>query len=186
MNKTGLINSSNPIRLNHDGAMRAISRLLLLALFLLLSLSLLAVFRSDGGGGKNSDSAIISDYFKILPIICQDLVDQGLIKKGHNGLILGFDRLEGLFRDGGVGLMTDRAFQEAEEEEKAAFDFVVAPVMSGIGLVDRVVKNGGMMISPLTTNLLKELHSLSTDYRIVYLRIFDNAVVAIRKPGHLL
>ncbi|KAH6771069.1 hypothetical protein C2S52_015872 [Perilla frutescens var. hirtella] len=198
----GLINCSNPKRLNHDslafikilrhGVVRAITRLLLLASFLLLSFSLLSVFRptaTSSSAATDSDSAVVGDYWKILPIICQDLVDRGLIKKGHNGLILGGggsnNLHEGLFRDGGVGLMTDREFQEAEEEEKAAFDFVLAPFLNGIGLVDRVVKNGGMMISPLTTNLLKELHSLTTDYRIVYLRIFDNAVVAIRKSAHL-
>lgn len=176
------------IKILRSKAVLAKIRLVLLAMFLLLLPALVSMMRSASSSGAlyrpDSDS-VIRNYFKILPILCHDLIDEGLIKKGHKGLIVGagtndIDDDYVFLKDTGVNLMTESGL---EEKKNDVFDFVFAPCFSGIKLIDRVVKNGGMAISPLSNNLLNELHSLN-NYRIVYLRIFKNTVVAMRKANN--
>ncbi|KAI3467899.1 hypothetical protein Pfo_024562 [Paulownia fortunei] len=178
------------IKILRSQAVRAVTRLLFLAMVLLSLTSLVTMIRSGSSSSAlyrpDSDS-VISNYFKILPILCHDLIDEGLIKKGHKGLIVGAGTKDigddyVFLKDTGVHLMTEAGLQEEKVIENDVFDFVFALSFSGIKLIDRAVKNGGMAISPLSNNLLNELHSLN-NYRIVYLRIFKNTVVAMRKAG---
>ncbi|KAK6156796.1 hypothetical protein DH2020_011044 [Rehmannia glutinosa] len=175
------------IKLPDSRALRIISRSLFLAMVLLALPSLGSIIRasSDGPLYEPGAGSGISDGFKILPILLRDLVDEGLIKKGHKGFILGAsvkdieDDFEFL-RDAGIDLLTGADLKHNKVGAHQVFDFIFAPSFNGIQLIDGILKDGGLIISPLGHDPSDELRLLR-NFKIVYLRRFENTVVAMRK-----
>lgn len=177
------------IKLPDSRALRIMSRSLFLAMVLLTLPSLFSMMRASSGASlyepdANSDT---SNEFKILPILLRDLVDEGLIKKGNKGFVLGAsvgdieDDFEFL-RDAGIDLLTGADLQQKNVVEHQVFDFVFATSFQGIQVVDGILKDSGLVISPLGRDPSNGLRLLSS-YKIVYLRRFENTVVAMRKTG---
>lgn len=177
------------IKLPDSRALRIMSRSLFLAMLLLALPSIGSIIRASSNAPlyePDLDLGIYDDDgFKILPILLRDLLDEGLIKKGHKGFVLGPGNsgIEDDFqfvRDAGVDLLTGADLMMM----KKGFDFVFAPSFRGIKLIDGILKDGGLMISPLGLDPSNELRLLR-DFKIVYLRRFENTVVAMRKVAPL-
>lgn len=169
------------IKLPDSRLLRIMSRSLFLAIFLLALPSLITMM-----SGASPDSAIDepvadSDGFKILPVLLRDLLDEGLIKKGHKGFVLGAQATDidpdlEFLKDAGADLLTG----DINAIEHRVFDFVFAPSFRRIQQFDGIVKEDrGLIISPLGHDMLNQL----SNYKIVYLRRFDITVVAMRKTA---
>ncbi|KAL3830635.1 hypothetical protein ACJIZ3_019437 [Penstemon smallii] len=179
------------IKLPDSRVLRIMTRSLFLAMLLLMLPSLISMTRSSSSAALYRPDSPYSNldftkYMKILPILLRDLIDEGLIKKGHKGLIAGAGSVGGdiendfaFLNEAGVHLITEAGVLIQNDE---VFDFVFILGLHEINPIDRSLKNGGMAISSLSnTNPLNELHSVR-NYGIVYLRrIFENTVVAMRK-----
>ncbi|KAL7082526.1 hypothetical protein ACP275_14G104100 [Erythranthe tilingii] len=127
--------------------------------------------------------AAAGDGFKILPILLRDLVEEGLVKKGHRGLVIGATAADmeedfEFLRDAGVDLLTQ---EETKADAHHVFDFVFTRNFNSMEVVDGVLKEDtGLVISPLGRDPSNGLRLLSS-YKIVYLRRFESTVVAMRK-----
>ncbi|XP_073120317.1 uncharacterized protein [Henckelia pumila] len=175
------------IRLPESRVLRIMSRSMFVAMVILTLPTLGSMIRASSNGAlyeKGGDS-VFARGFKILPVLFRDLLDEGLIKKGHKGLILGtgIGEIEDDFeflKDAGIDLLTGVDLQLNKVVENRLFDFVFALSFNGIQVFDGVVRDGGLVISPLSDDHSTELRLLR-NYRIVYLRRFENTVVAMRK-----
>ncbi|PIN17691.1 hypothetical protein CDL12_09654 [Handroanthus impetiginosus] len=174
------------IKLPDSWVLRVMSRSLFLAMFVLILPSICSVMKGSSGSSspyKPDADSDTSNGFKILPILLRDLMEEGLIKKGHKGFVLNAnvgdieDDFEFL-RDAGI----DLHLQQKNVVEHQVFDFVFATSFHGIHLVDGILKDNGLVISTLGHDPSNGLQLLSS-YKIVYLRRFENTVVAMRKTG---
>ncbi|XP_073026824.1 uncharacterized protein [Primulina eburnea] len=175
------------IRLPESRVLRIMSRSMFVAMVILALPTIGSMIRASSNGAlydKGGDS-VIGGGFKILPILFRDLLDEGLIKKGHKGFILGAgmgeteDDLEFL-KDAGIDLFTGFNLQLKKVVENRLFDFVFALSFDVIQVFDGVVKDGGLVISPLGDDYSSKLKFLR-NYKIVYLKRFENTVTAMRK-----
>lgn len=178
------------IRLPESRVLRIMSRSMFVAMVILALPTLGAMIRASSNGAMydKSGDLVNSSEFKILPILFRDLLDEGLIKKDHKGFILGSgpfgmgeteDDLKFL-KDAGIDLFTGVNLQHKKVVENMLFDFAFAFSFNGIQVLDGVVKDGGLVISPLGDDHSTELRLLR-DHKIVYLRRFESTVVAMRK-----
>ncbi|KAK4438113.1 hypothetical protein Salat_0145400 [Sesamum alatum] len=163
------------IKLPDSRALSIISRSLFLAMVLLALPSLGSMIRSASNVplfGPDADLGF-ADGFDVLPILLRDLVEEGLIKKGHKGFVLATSMPETeddfeFLRDAGVDLLTGADLRRKKLGEHQ--------------LIDGVLKDGGLVISPLGPDPVHELRLLR-NFKIVYLRRFENTVIAMRKVG---
>ncbi|GFP99446.1 hypothetical protein PHJA_002088700 [Phtheirospermum japonicum] len=171
------------INLPHSRALRIMSRLVLFAMLLLALSSIYSVLMkaSPNVSLYEHDDSDCGNGFKILPILLRNLVEEGLIKKGHRGFVAGDieDDFEFL-RDAGIDLITGADLKN--EDARQVFDFVFATSFQRVPAVDGLIKVNGLVIAPLGRDPSKGLRLLST-YKIVYLRRFKSTVVAMRKMG---
>ncbi|KAK4401831.1 hypothetical protein Sango_0923800 [Sesamum angolense] len=128
-----------------------------------------------------------ADGFDVLPILLRDLVEEGLIMKGHKGFVLATSMPETeddfkFLKNAGIDLRTGADLRRRKLGERQVFDFVFMPSFHGIQLIDGVLKHGGLVISPLGPDPSSELRLLR-NFKIVYLRRFKNTVIAMRKAG---
>ncbi|CAI9786234.1 unnamed protein product [Fraxinus pennsylvanica] len=188
------------IKLPDLRVMRIISRSLLLAMVLVALLSLGCIRRDSTNEFCEFDADSDINCFKILPILLRDLIDEGLIKKGNRGLILGscIGDIEDdcAFMNGnGIDLAIESDQNQKKLSQDDVFDFVLALNFHEIKLIDGVLKNGGIVIAPLNNDSPKVLQE-QMNYRMVYLRRFENenilyehipdienTLVALRKTG---
>lgn len=173
------------IKLPDSRSLRVISRSLFLATVLLALPSIGSIIGANSYApplyNPDADSELYtSNWIEILPALLRDLMEEGLIRKGHKGFILGsgIRGIEDDLRDAGVDLVAGASAHQV-------FDYICAPSFSGIELMDGVVKDGGLAIAPLGADLSAELRLLR-NFKIVYLRrLGDNTVVAMRKSAAL-
>ncbi|KAL3635334.1 hypothetical protein CASFOL_019881 [Castilleja foliolosa] len=123
--------------------------------------------------------------FKILPTLLRNLVEEGLIKKGHRGFVAGagisdIEDTSEFLRDAGIDLLTGADLKN--EDARQAFDFVFATSFQRVSTVDSLLKDNGLVIAPLGHDPSNGLRLFSS-YKIVYLRRFESTVVAMRKMG---
>ncbi|CAI9770278.1 unnamed protein product [Fraxinus pennsylvanica] len=173
------------IKFPDSRVLRILSRSFFLAMVLLTLFSLGSIMRDSSGAFYESDTGSDVIGFKILPILFGDLVDEGLIKMGHKGLIVGAgagDIEDDLYfsKEIGIDLVTESDLRRKEITQNEMFNFVFALSFRGIKQIDNVLKNNGIVIAPLGNDPSNDLH-LQTNYRIVYLRRYENTVVAMRK-----
>ncbi|XP_073030605.1 uncharacterized protein [Primulina eburnea] len=175
------------IRLPESRVLRIMSRSMFVAMVILALPTLGSMIRASSNGAlyEKGGDLVIDSGFKILPILFRDLLDEGLIKKGHRGLILGagIGEIEDDFeflKDAGIDLLTGVNLHHKKVVENRLFDFVFALSFNGIQVFDGVVKDGGLVISPLGDEHSTELRLLR-NYKIVYLRRLENTVVVMRK-----
>ncbi|XP_051133456.1 uncharacterized protein LOC127253070 [Andrographis paniculata] len=164
------------IKLPDSRALRILSRSLFFAMLLIALPSIASII----GGAWRSDSAIAAG-FQILPIL-RDLMDEGLIKRGHRGFLLGDVEDEHLdnFPIGLIlaGADANRNIAGAGDQE---FDFVYIPSFGGkIEHIEGILKDGGLVISLLGADPSDDLR-LPENFDVVYVRRFENTVVAMRK-----
>ncbi|CAA2965132.1 Hypothetical predicted protein [Olea europaea subsp. europaea] len=175
------------IKLPDARVLRIMSRSFFLAMVLLTLPSLGSIMRASSGALNGSDTGSDVNGFKILPILFRDLVDEGLIKMGHKGLIVGAgagdieDDLDFL-KEMGIYLITESDLRRKKITKNEMFDFVFKLSFSGINQIDGILKNNGIAIAPLGNDPSNDLH-LQTNHKIVYLRRYENTVVAMRKSG---
>lgn len=171
------------IKLPDSRVLQIVSRSLFLAIILLTLPSIGSVLRSSSKAYKvNSDLT----NCKILPVLFRDLADEGLLKRGQKGLIVGSSP-DDLMKDLDFLIDNDKTVvTETNLEEdfipNETFDFVFSFSFSFkyADSVDRVLKNGGIVITKLS-NDPSNLMQRQPNYRIVYLRRFENTMVAMRK-----
>ena len=177
------------IKLPDSRALRIMSRSLFFAIVLLALPSLFSMMRASAGASTFESASISdsSDDFRILPILLRDLVEEGLIRNGNKGFVLGATAADigddfGFLKNSGIDLLTGADLQQKNVVEHQVFDFVFATSLQGIQVVDSMLKENGLVISPLGQDPSTGLRLLST-YKIVYLRRFESTVVAMRKTG---
>ncbi|KAL0287421.1 UNVERIFIED_CONTAM: hypothetical protein Sangu_2691400 [Sesamum angustifolium] len=175
------------IKLPDSRVLRIMSRSLFLAMFLLALPSLCSILRASTGAPSHEPDADLdtANGFKNLPILLRDLVDEGLIKKGHKGFLLeaGVPDIEDdseFLRYAGIDLLSGVDLEHNKVVAHHLFDFVFATSLRRIEKVDGILKESGLVISPLGRDPTDRLRLLSS-YKIVYLRRFENTVVAMRK-----
>ncbi|KAL3843785.1 hypothetical protein ACJIZ3_001188 [Penstemon smallii] len=164
------------IKLPDSRVLRIMSRSLFIAMFILALPSLGSIMSGASVNVVQNPNDADLYGFKILPILLRDLVEEGLIKKGHKGFVLGCTGALDLefLRDSGITLVTG----ELKLVEHQVFDFMFVPKFNKIELITANLKeNDGLIISPLGRDPSKELR----DYKIVYLRRFQNTMVAMKK-----
>ncbi|KAG8368613.1 hypothetical protein BUALT_Bualt15G0063600 [Buddleja alternifolia] len=169
------------IRLPDSRALRIISRSLFLAMILLALPSIGSIIL----GAASSNAPLYqpgASGLKVPSILLRDLVDEGLIRKGHRGLVPNDSEGEFEFmRDAGIDLLTGADLRKKEvNEDRLLFDFVFATSLNGITLIDSVLKDGGLVIYSLGHDSSDELRLLR-NFKIVYLRRFEDTIVAMRK-----
>lgn len=177
------------IKLPDSWLLRVLSRILFLAMIILALSSIGSMLRTSSNGAlfKPSTDSNMANGFKILPLLFHDLLEEGLIKKGHKGFVLGAGNSDNeddfqFLADTGVDLLTGADLQQKNLVEPQVFDFVFLSSFRRIHLFDGVLKEDALVISPLGCDPLTELQLLSS-YKIVYLRRFEITVVAMRKKG---
>lgn len=177
------------IKLPDSRALRIMSRSLFFAMVLLALPSLFSMMRASAGASAYESASIsdASEGFRILPVLLRDLVEEGLIRKGNKGFVLGATVGDighdfGFLKNSGIDLLTGADLQQKNVVEHQVFDFVFATSLQGIQVVDSMIKENGLVISPLGRDPSTGLRLLST-YKIVYLRRFESTVVAMRKTG---
>lgn len=177
------------IRLPDSRILRIMSRSLFLAIFLLTLPSIRSVFRDGLNSIEKSDNGFDPSDLKLLQILFPDLVEEGLLKKGHKGLIVGSgvgENLETFEFWGKYGIELIPHVESNLDDNKSvpneSLDFVFGLNFKSIMPVDRVLKAGGIVITQLGNEPLGLLQRLP-NYRIVYLRRFQNTMVAMRKVG---
>ncbi|XP_073121598.1 uncharacterized protein [Henckelia pumila] len=170
--------------------LRVLSRILFLATIILALSSFGSKLRTSSNGAlfKPDANSDMASGYKILPLLLHDLLEEGLIKKGQKGFVLGAGNFHNeddfqFLEDAGVDLLIGTDLQQKNAVEPQVFDFVFSLSFRRIHLFDGVLKEGGLVISPLDSDPLTELQLLSS-YKIVYLRRFENTVVAMRKKGN--
>jgi len=162
------------IKLPDSRVLRILSRSFFLAMVLLTLPSLGSIMRASSGTLDESDSISEVNGFKILPILFRDLVDEGLIKMGHKGLIVGAgagdieDDLD-FSKEIGIDLVAECDLRRKEITQNEMFNFVFALSFRGINQIDNILKNNGIVIAPLGNDPWNDIH-LQTNYRIVYIR----------------
>ncbi|XP_011088137.1 uncharacterized protein LOC105169445 [Sesamum indicum] len=177
------------IKLPDSRALSIISRSLFLAMVLLALPSLGSMIRAASNAPLFEPDANLgfADGFDVLPILLRDLVEEGLIKKGHKGFVLATSMPETeddfeFLKNAGIDLLTGADLRRRKLGEHQVFDFAFMPSFHGIQLIDGVLKDGGLVISPLDPDPSGELRLLR-NFKIVYLRRFQNTVIAMRKAG---
>lgn len=173
------------IKLPDSRALRIMSRSLFLAMVLFILPSIGSILRSSFD--ITDDSYVNSDQrdFNVMHNIFHDLADEGLVKKGHKGLILSSedDHLE-LLKANAVDLVVHSDVDNENSIPNESFDFAIAQTKWNSKFIDRVLKIGGIVVTQLNNDPLAELKALA-NYRIVYIRRFDQTIVGIRKTGVL-
>lgn len=171
------------IKLPDSRSLRVVSRSLFLALILLVLPSIGAKIRAASNAPPLYDPDT-SNPIENLPLLLRDLMEEGLITKGHKGFVLvgtGFRGIEdefGFLREAGVDLIAGDGNMVGVHQ---VFDYMHAPSFSAIKLMDGVIKDGGLAIAPLGGDPSAELRLLR-NFKIVYLRRLNgNTVVAMRK-----
>ncbi|XP_073024174.1 uncharacterized protein [Primulina eburnea] len=177
------------IKLPDSWVLRVLSRILFLAMIILALSSIGSMLRTSSNVAlfKPDADADMVNGFKILPLLLRDLLEEGLIKKGQKGFVLGAGNGDNeddfqFLKETGIDLLVGADLQRKNVVEPQAFDFVFTWSLRRIHLFDGVLKEGALVISPLGSDPLPELQLLSS-YKIVYLRRFENTVVAMRKKG---
>ncbi|KAL6531703.1 hypothetical protein OROMI_028066 [Orobanche minor] len=176
------------IEMPHSRSLRIMSKSLLFAMVLLALPSLYSVMKRVCSNVSlyEPDDSDNANGFKILPILLHNLVEEGLIKKGHKGLVIGTGEIEDFefLKDAGIDLLTgaDPKGKEDDASTHQMFDFVFATSFGKFPTADAIIKDNGIVIAPLGRDPSNGLRLLSS-YKIVYLRRFENTVVAMRKIG---
>ncbi|CAI9104103.1 OLC1v1002716C1 [Oldenlandia corymbosa var. corymbosa] len=177
------------IKLPDSRVLQIISRSLFLAIILLTLPSIGSILRGSLSPGLDSDL----DSFKTLPILFRDLADEGLLRKGHKGLIVSSSPEI-------IEFVKDLEFLREKENHNnvviktnignnnliipdETFDFVFTLSLKSTEYADRVLKHGGIVITQLSNDPSRVLQR-HQNHRIVYLRRFDNTFVAMRKVSN--
>lgn len=177
------------IKLPDSRALRIMSRSLFLAVVLLILPSIGSIVRDSFDVIDASYVSSDEKDFNVLHNLFRDLADEGLVKKGHKGVILGsgddhlVEDLEFL-NDNVVDLVNDSDMDSKNSIPNETFDFAIAQTKWNTKFIDRVLKIGGIVVTQLSNDPLPELKALA-NYRIVYIRVFDKTMVGIRKTGVL-
>ena len=189
------------IKLPDSRVLRVVSRSLFLAMVVVSLPCIGIIFRGPSSAyidASEFSNEADSIEFVSLPLIFQDLVHEGLIRKGHRALILSsgigdpvynlkyFNGLSSGFGDPiyNLGLFNDNEIEIVPESDimnwgfipDEKFDVVFASSLRAIKLVDPLIKTGGILALQLSKTF-KEI----PNYRIVYVRRFNSTVVAVRK-----
>ncbi|KAG8364153.1 hypothetical protein BUALT_Bualt19G0097300 [Buddleja alternifolia] len=174
------------IKLPNSWLLRVMSRSLLLAMLFLTWPSICSVIRASLGASfpaKPVAGLDTVDGFKVLPILLRDLVDEGLVKRGHRGFVSGEigDGFEFL-GESGVGLLNGGDLERMNEIAHQVFDFMFVLNLKEMQLIDGILKDTGLVIMPMGNGRTNELKFVS-NYKIVYVRKFEKTMVAMRKAG---
>ena len=113
---------------------------------------------------------------EVLNSILRDLVDEGLLKKEDEALIMSPPR--GF--DGGASLLKWNTEVDMVMHE-SNYDFVFTPSFEDDVSVDRVLKMNGIVAFPLSVDSSNAGFRKQSNYRVVYLRRYDSIFVALRK-----
>lgn len=176
------------IRLPDSRVLQIVSRSFFLAI-VLIALPIITPFMSGGSSNAVADFDVTT--FDILPVIFPDLIDEGLVRRGDRGLIVGSgmgdDLMKLLTGNNGIDLDTVSKLNEIPIPiPNGALDFVLGLNLKCIECVDRVVKTNGIVITQMKNELTSTLLLESNpNYRIVYVRRWfkdnSNTIVAMRK-----
>ncbi|XP_027098835.1 uncharacterized protein [Coffea arabica] len=177
------------VKASDSRVLQIMSKSLLLAIVLLTLpyIGSIVVGPSNAIYGSDMDFNLAS--FKSLAILFHDLVDEGLLRRGHKGLILGYG-IDGLAKDleflkdndNNLVIQSSSNLEDKNLIQDETFDFVVSFRFNKIKAVDRVLKKGGIVITQLSSNPSTMLKK-QPNYRVVYLRSFEKTIVAMRKVG---
>ncbi|XP_059461047.1 uncharacterized protein LOC132190162 [Corylus avellana] len=140
----------------------------------------------------NPNRAMIN--LEILPLLFRDLTNEGLLKIGEKEKVIFISNgnEEAIHRSSQIILkeieiemdfisVTDLEKQSSIPSE--TFDFAMASNFpAAVDFIDRTLKIGGIVVVELSENPFAAFHKPS-NYKIVYLRRFGSAVMAMKKTG---
>ncbi|XP_059654672.1 uncharacterized protein LOC132301439 [Cornus florida] len=186
------------IRLPDWGMLRVISRSLFLftviVAFLCIrsimvmngnSIELISSHESVVGSDMMMDSELMMMGSELLPSIFRDLADEGLVKSGHEALILSsgigdLNQHSQLLNAIGVDLVLVSDLDRQNSIADESFDLVITSTFHKF--IDRVLKIGGIVVMQLSDDPLNVFEE-KFKYKIVYIRRFSSTMVAMRKMG---
>lgn len=163
-----------------------VARSLFLVMVIITVPFILSIARDPSNDIYNSDIELEPFGFESLPLLFQDLADEGLLKRGDKGLIVSArvgdfaGNLEFLSQND-IDYVVESDLDGQSSVPNEMFDFVFASSFGdNTGFIDRVVKVDGIVVLQLSNNPSDEFQK-HPNYKIVYLRRFDSTFVAMKK-----
>jgi len=181
------------IKLPDSRVLRIVSRSVLLAVVILTLPCICTILREIEGSSYYNLSAdeFVSDLMddvdvEFLDSLFLDLANEGLVKKGDKALFMCssigpvIDNTRFLNSiDIDLVLGSDLGHEGLLQD--ASFDFIFGFGFENIGILDRMVKVGGIVVTQLGD--LPSALQKQSNYKVVYLRRYSSTVVALRKTS---
>ncbi|KAK6946729.1 hypothetical protein RJ641_000202 [Dillenia turbinata] len=180
-------NSNNPlvIKLPHFRVLSIVARSLFLGVIVIAFPLFESMVRGPSANVSNFGSGSDSFDLELWDLISHDLADEGLIKKGHKGLVISstFKNLNPNFKfltesQIEMLILSDLEFKSSIPDK--TFDFAITSRLEALMFVDHVMRIGSIVAFQIDDNSLNGFGE-PLNYRIVYLRRFNSTIVAMRK-----
>ncbi|KAJ8561399.1 hypothetical protein K7X08_027589 [Anisodus acutangulus] len=178
------------IRIDHSWILKFMARATILAL-VIVSLPWINTIIGYLSGFQSNDFKVERAYNSIklefMPIIFQDLANEGLLRIGDRSLLVSNGNEEEIYssqvvKDYNPDLISFSDSTQQNLVPNETFDFVFAygyPQSSNF--IERALKVGGILVVPLSDNPMVDEFPHPSNYKIVYVRKFDSAIVAMKK-----
>ncbi|KAF5448445.1 hypothetical protein F2P56_028980 [Juglans regia] len=172
------------IQLPDSRVLRNLSRSVFLALVILTLPYVVSIIRERSEANSGSDATNSNLFTSVF----RDLASEGLLRKSDKALIVCpgiagmIHNLQQHFHNGVIDVVMDSDLKGQNSISEETFDFVFTSGIVDTKFVDRVVKTGGIVAVPLSSNPKTGFRKQS-NYRIVYLRRYDSTIMALRKVG---
>lgn len=172
------------IQLPDSRVLRILSRSVFLALVILTLPYVVSIIRERSEANSGSDATNSNLFTSVF----RDLASEGLLRKSDKALIVCpgiagmIHNLQQHFHNGVIDVVMDSDLKGQNSISEETFDFVFTSGIVDTKFVDRVVKTGGIVAVPLSSNPKTGFRKQS-NYRIVYLRRYDSTIMALRKVG---
>ncbi|XP_059287580.1 uncharacterized protein LOC132040911 [Lycium ferocissimum] len=176
------------IRIDHSWVLKFMARATILALVIVslpwinTIIGYLSRFQSNDFKVEMANSPINLEF---MPIIFQDLANEGLLKMGDRSLLVSDEEEiynSQVVKDYNPDLISFSDSTQQNVVPNENFDFVFAygyPHSSNF--IERTLKVGGIVVVPLNENPMVDEFPHPSNYKIVYVRKFDSTIVAMKK-----
>lgn len=184
------------IRIDHSWVLKFMARATILAL-VIVSLPWINMIIGYLSSRYESNFALKVDHHEMayynpinlefLPIIFQDLANEGLIRMGDRSLLVSNGNEEEIYnsqvvKDYNPDLISFSDSTQQNLVPNETFDFVFAyDYPQSSNFIERALKVGGILVVPLSDNPLVDEFPHPSNYKIVYVRKFDSTIVAMKK-----
>lgn len=170
------------IMIPHSRVLKLIARSVFLAFSILSFPWIHSYVTKNGDVIRNGVSNPVDSI--LMPLLFQDLLNEGLLKSGDNALFVTAGDNYNAHAQILVENQIDSVSEFDEERQgyipDSSLDFVISSGQSTSEFIDRSLKTNGIVVVQLSDDPRKSFNRLP-NYKIVYLRRFDTTIVAMRK-----